>query len=146
MRVIWFADPDRPLSRFYFLSDYTVVVKTSNDNWAGTDATVKIRIRGSTGVEIERALPGDSRYFERGRYVIISFVIVQCNYYIFLARGQPTTTLKQNTKTVVSCVPRSFKGIFASANKVCSVRMLKLKVSVSESSRNQHHFSEFTSC
>ena len=53
-------------SPIYLLSDYTVVVKTSDASWAGTDAMVKIRIRGVSNYKVDRILPGNI-YFERGK-------------------------------------------------------------------------------
>ena len=46
------------------LLDYHVEVKTGDDYFAGTDATVKIRVQGTEGTLPERQLNG---YFERGR-------------------------------------------------------------------------------
>ncbi|XP_068701381.1 sushi, von Willebrand factor type A, EGF and pentraxin domain-containing protein 1-like [Montipora foliosa] len=47
--------------------DYTMIVQTSNDKWAGTDSTVKIRVRGTFRNINERALPTTSSQLEKGR-------------------------------------------------------------------------------
>lgn len=52
-----------------FFLDYTVVVKTSNSLWAGTDARVSIRVRGTTGNINDRELDSITDHFERGRQV-----------------------------------------------------------------------------
>ena len=44
------------------LSDYTVIVQTADKFWAGTAATVKIKVEGTKG-NAERNLEGS---FERG--------------------------------------------------------------------------------
>lgn len=51
---------------FFLLLDYTIVVETSDTEWAGTDATVKVRVHGTLG-DMETALPDDTKYFERGK-------------------------------------------------------------------------------
>lgn len=50
-----------------FFLDYTVVVKTSDSKWAGTDAHVSIRVRGTTGNINNRELDSNTDDFERGR-------------------------------------------------------------------------------
>ncbi|XP_029182740.2 sushi, von Willebrand factor type A, EGF and pentraxin domain-containing protein 1-like [Acropora millepora] len=45
---------------------YTVVVKTSDSKWAGTDAHVSIRVRGTTGNINNRELDSNTDDFERG--------------------------------------------------------------------------------
>ena len=51
---------------FFSLLDYTIVVETSSSNFAGTDATVKVRVHG-TSRGMETTLPNDSKYFEIGK-------------------------------------------------------------------------------
>lgn len=60
-----------------FFLDYTVVVKTSNSLWAGTDARVSIRVRGTTGNINDRELDSITDHFERGRQVNgLQFIVV----------------------------------------------------------------------
>ena len=50
------------LAMITVLSDYTVIVQTADKFWAGTAATVKIKVEGTKG-NAERNLEGS---FERG--------------------------------------------------------------------------------
>lgn len=48
----------------WFFSVYKLVVKTADETFAGTDATIRIRMQGSKDGKIEREIKGS---FERDK-------------------------------------------------------------------------------